>query len=99
MDYRAIVERHFGKHTGLRHPAKACPHPDMTATEAGREAGDDEVQNAVKSRPIEQTRPEKGQVGAVRAGSGGERSRAKAKGKPRAGSDDDEFEIRHSAGG
>jgi len=27
MDYRAIVERHIGKHTGLRHPAKACPHP------------------------------------------------------------------------
>jgi len=23
--YRAIVERHIGKHTGLRHPAKACP--------------------------------------------------------------------------
>jgi hypothetical protein len=23
--YRAIVERHFGKHTGLRHAAKACP--------------------------------------------------------------------------
>ena len=23
--YRAIVERHFGKHTGLRHSAKACP--------------------------------------------------------------------------
>jgi len=27
MDYREIVERHSGKHTGLRHPAKACPHP------------------------------------------------------------------------
>jgi hypothetical protein len=23
--YRAVVERHIGKHTGLRHPAKACP--------------------------------------------------------------------------
>jgi len=23
--YRAIVERHIGKHTGLRHGAKACP--------------------------------------------------------------------------
>jgi len=27
MNYRAIVERHFGKHTGLRHSAKACPQP------------------------------------------------------------------------
>jgi hypothetical protein len=26
FDYRAIVEWHFGKHTGLRHSAKACPH-------------------------------------------------------------------------
>ena len=25
LDYRAIVERHFGKHTGLPHSAKACP--------------------------------------------------------------------------
>src|SRR5262249_15054013 len=24
IDYRVIVERHFGKHTGLPHPAKAC---------------------------------------------------------------------------
>jgi len=24
LDYRAIVERHFGKHTGLRRSAKAC---------------------------------------------------------------------------
>jgi len=24
LDYRAIVERHFGKHTGLQHSAKAC---------------------------------------------------------------------------
>jgi hypothetical protein len=23
--YRTIVERHVGKHTGLRYPAKACP--------------------------------------------------------------------------
>jgi hypothetical protein len=25
FDYRAIVERHFDKHTGLPHSAKACP--------------------------------------------------------------------------
>jgi len=25
LDYRAIVERHIGNHTGLRHSAKACP--------------------------------------------------------------------------
>jgi hypothetical protein len=25
FDDRAIVERHFGKHTGLQHSAKACP--------------------------------------------------------------------------
>src|SRR5262249_1402815 len=25
LDSRAIVVRHIGKHTGLRHPAKACP--------------------------------------------------------------------------
>jgi hypothetical protein len=24
--YRTIVERHIGKHTGLRYPAKACPN-------------------------------------------------------------------------
>jgi hypothetical protein len=25
LNYRAIVERHVGKHTGLRHSTKACP--------------------------------------------------------------------------
>jgi hypothetical protein len=25
LDDRTIVERHIGKHTGLRQPAKACP--------------------------------------------------------------------------
>ena len=27
-DHRAIVERHIGKHTGLRHSTKACPDGD-----------------------------------------------------------------------
>jgi hypothetical protein len=41
--YRAIVERHFGKHTGLLPYAKACPgdHADM---ETGCEAGAGEGQ-------------------------------------------------------
>ncbi|XIA66653.1 hypothetical protein ACFIOY_12290 [Bradyrhizobium sp. TZ2] len=43
LDYRAIVERHFGKHTGLRHSAKACPE-DLLAMETGCEAGVGEVQ-------------------------------------------------------
>src|SRR3954463_16573961 len=38
LSYRAIVERHFGKHTGLPHSAKACPKDDAN-TEAGRRAG------------------------------------------------------------
>jgi len=38
FDYRAIVERHFGKHTGLRHSAKACPS-DALAMEIGGKAG------------------------------------------------------------
>jgi hypothetical protein len=37
-DYRAIVERHFDKHTGLRHSAKACPS-DALAMEIGGKAG------------------------------------------------------------
>jgi hypothetical protein len=44
LDYRAIVERHIGKHTGLRHSAKACP-AGMTAMETGGKAvGGGEVQ-------------------------------------------------------
>jgi hypothetical protein len=35
LDYRAIVERHFGKHTGLQHSAKACLK-DALAMETGR---------------------------------------------------------------
>ncbi|MGY4567762.1 hypothetical protein [Bradyrhizobium sp. USDA 3256] len=38
MDYRAIVERHFGKHTGLQHSAKACLN-GMLAMEAAGAAG------------------------------------------------------------
>jgi hypothetical protein len=36
--YRAIVERHFGKHTGLPHSAKACPK-DHAGMETGCKAG------------------------------------------------------------
>jgi hypothetical protein len=39
FDYRAIVERHFGKHTGLRHSAKACPQKGAPALETGGKAG------------------------------------------------------------
>ncbi|MGL3213291.1 hypothetical protein [Bradyrhizobium sp. BR 1433] len=42
MDYRAIVERHFGKHTGLQHSAKACLN-GMLAMEAAGAAGGGEV--------------------------------------------------------
>src|SRR5271168_4146989 len=35
--YRTIVERHIGKHTGLRYPAKACP-AGRAAVVSGREA-------------------------------------------------------------
>jgi hypothetical protein len=42
LDYRAIVERHFGKHTGLQHSAKACLN-GMLAMETGRAAGGGEV--------------------------------------------------------
>jgi hypothetical protein len=40
FDYRAIVERHFGKHTGLRHSAKACPggHVDAGSRPQGWQA-------------------------------------------------------------
>jgi hypothetical protein len=43
LDDRAIVERHFGKHTGLRHSAKACLN-DALAVQTGPEAGGGEVQ-------------------------------------------------------
>jgi hypothetical protein len=41
--YRAIVERHFGKHTGLPPSAKACPG-DHAAMETGCKAGGGEGQ-------------------------------------------------------
>jgi hypothetical protein len=44
FDYRAIVERHFGKHTGLRHSAKACPQQGAPVLETGRKTGGGEVQ-------------------------------------------------------
>jgi hypothetical protein len=40
LDYRAIVERHLRKHTGLRHAAKACP-VDLLAMETGNEPAAD----------------------------------------------------------
>ena len=43
--YRAIVERHFGKHTGLRHSAKAFLE-DVTAMETSGKAGGGEVQTS-----------------------------------------------------
>src|SRR6185312_384752 len=46
MDYRAIVERYFGKHTGLRHPAKGCRHGHGSA--GNRPQG----WWVVKSRPV-----------------------------------------------
>jgi hypothetical protein len=45
LDYRAIVERHFGKHTGLRHSAKAFVE-DVTAMETSGKAGGGEVQTS-----------------------------------------------------
>jgi hypothetical protein len=36
---RTIVERHFGKHTGLPRSAKACPRTSEAAT--GRRAGEE----------------------------------------------------------
>jgi hypothetical protein len=41
--YRAIVERHFGKHTGLPPSAKACPG-DHAGTETRCKAGGGEGQ-------------------------------------------------------
>jgi hypothetical protein len=41
--YRTIVERHFGKHTGLPPSAKACPC-DAPAMETSGKAGVGEVQ-------------------------------------------------------
>jgi hypothetical protein len=50
LDYRAIVERHIGKHTGLRHSAKACL-AGMTAMETGgKGVGGGEVQTYQASR-------------------------------------------------
>src|ERR1019366_5276042 len=37
--YRAIVERHFGKHTGLPHSAKACPRTMLAGRPAAGLAG------------------------------------------------------------
>src|SRR5665811_960850 len=34
--YRAIVERHFGKHTGLPHSTKACPKNMLAGRPAAR---------------------------------------------------------------
>jgi len=52
LDYRAIVERHLRKHTGLRHSTKACP-VDVTAVETGCKAGVADVQTNQASRPQE----------------------------------------------
>jgi hypothetical protein len=37
--YRTIVERHIGKHTGLRYPAKACPNGPAVVGWSPQEAG------------------------------------------------------------
>jgi len=52
LDYRAIVERHLRKHTGLRLSTKACP-VDVLAVETGCKAGVADVQTNQASRPQE----------------------------------------------
>jgi hypothetical protein len=54
LDYRAIVERHFGKHTGLQHSAKACLD-GVSLLEAGQAAGGGEARNNQIFSPPEET--------------------------------------------
>src|SRR6266404_7238576 len=55
FDYREIVERHFGKHTGLRHSAKACPKGTYWRWKPAAERA------VVKSTPVKPSRS--GEIG------------------------------------